>query len=107
MTQMADRTPAASAGSADERAPASPTFGLFIGGEWVDSTSGRTFESRNPADTRDIVGRFQAGTAADTAKAIRSAEEAQRRGRPLQSAARSCTASARSWLPTRNGWPAR
>ena len=58
-----------------------PTFGLFIGGEWVDSASGRTFESRNPADTRDVVGRFQSGTAADTARAIRAATEAQRRWR--------------------------
>jgi alpha-ketoglutaric semialdehyde dehydrogenase len=58
-----------------------PTFGLFIDGEWVASTSGRTFESRNPADTRDIVGHFQSGDAADTAKAVRAAEDAQRRWR--------------------------
>jgi aldehyde dehydrogenase (NAD+) len=49
---------------------------LFIAGEWVDSTSGATFESRNPADRRDIVARFQQGTKADVAMAIRSAEAA-------------------------------
>ncbi len=57
-------------------ATAAPTFRLFIGGEWVDSTSGRTFESRNPADTRDLIGHFQAGDAADAARAIRAAEVA-------------------------------
>ncbi|HEY7589489.1 MAG TPA: aldehyde dehydrogenase family protein, partial [Candidatus Limnocylindrales bacterium] len=41
-----------------------------------DSVSGETFESVNPADCRDIVGRFQAGTRADTAMAIRAAEMA-------------------------------
>jgi acyl-CoA reductase-like NAD-dependent aldehyde dehydrogenase len=53
-----------------------PTFRLFIAGEWTDSTSGRTFESHNPADERDIVGRFQQGTAADVAMAIKAAETA-------------------------------
>ena len=37
-----------------------PTFQLFIAGEWIDSSSGETFESRNPANTRDVVGRLQA-----------------------------------------------
>jgi len=58
-----------------------PTFQLFIAGEWVDSVGGRTFESRNPADTRDVIGHFQSGTAADVAKAIRSAETAGLRWR--------------------------
>jgi acyl-CoA reductase-like NAD-dependent aldehyde dehydrogenase len=53
-----------------------PDFRLFIDGSWVESDSGRTFESRNPADTRDLIGRFQAGTAADVARAIRAAEDA-------------------------------
>src|SRR5690348_10549149 len=57
--------------------PGAPkTHQLFIAGEWVDSTSGRTFESLNPADRRDVVGRFQQGTKADTAMAIRAAEMA-------------------------------
>jgi alpha-ketoglutaric semialdehyde dehydrogenase len=49
---------------------------LFIAGRWVDSVSGATFDSVNPADTRDIVGRFQAGTAADVAMAVAAAGEA-------------------------------
>jgi len=53
-----------------------PTFRHFLAGNWCDSTSGQTFESRNPADTRDIVGRFQLGTKADVAMAIKAAETA-------------------------------
>ena len=50
-----------------------PTFRHFIAGEWTDSTSGKTFESHNPADERDIIGRFQQGTAADVAMAVSAA----------------------------------
>ena len=46
----------------------------FIAGEWIESVSGRAFDSRNPADRGDLVGQFQAGTAADVAMAIRAAE---------------------------------
>ncbi len=49
---------------------------LFIAGRWVDGVGGATFESVNPADTADVVGRFQAGTAADVAMAIRAADAA-------------------------------
>jgi aldehyde dehydrogenase (NAD+) len=52
------------------------TYRLFIAGRWVDGVSGETFDSVNPADTRDVVGRFQAGTAADVAMAIRAADTA-------------------------------
>ena len=57
-------------------AEATSTFKLFIAGEWVEGVSGRTFESVNPADRRDVIGRFQAGTAADVAMAIKAAEMA-------------------------------
>jgi acyl-CoA reductase-like NAD-dependent aldehyde dehydrogenase len=53
-----------------------PTFRHFIAGAWADSISGQTFESRNPADRRDVIGRFQQGTAADVAMAIKAAETA-------------------------------
>ena len=33
-----------------------PSFGNFIGGEWRAGAERRTFESRNPADTRDLIG---------------------------------------------------
>src|SRR5829696_4750536 len=52
------------------------TFQLFIAGRWVAGVAGETFESVNPADTREVVGRFQSGTAADVAMAIRAADQA-------------------------------
>jgi aldehyde dehydrogenase (NAD+) len=64
--------PTAAAGAT----PEPPTFRHFIAGEWSDSTSGVTFESRNPADTSDVIGRFQQGTAADVAMAVRAADTA-------------------------------
>ena len=58
-------------------APADPdVHHLFIAGRWVESVSGATFGSENPSDTRDVVGRFQAGTAADVAMAITAADAA-------------------------------
>ena len=49
---------------------------LFIAGAWIEGVTGETFQSLNPADRRDVVGTFQAGTAADTAMAIKAAEVA-------------------------------
>jgi alpha-ketoglutaric semialdehyde dehydrogenase len=60
----------------DSRPTHIPTFRHFIAGEWMDSVGGGTFESRNPADDRDVVGRFQQGTAADVAMAIKAADSA-------------------------------
>src|SRR4051794_29356525 len=60
----------------DRPAAEPPTFRHFIAGEWCESTSGATFESHNPADARDVIGRFQQGTAADVAMAIRAADVA-------------------------------
>ena len=37
----------------------------FIDGEWVEASTGQTFENRNPADTRDVVGIFQRSGKAD------------------------------------------
>ena len=60
----------------DTPVSAAPTFRHFIAGDWTESTGGVTFESLNPADSRDLIGRFQAGTPADAAMAIRAAEMA-------------------------------
>ena len=45
----------------------------YIDGEWVRSQSGRLIDNVNPADTDDIVGRFQAATAAEASEAVRTA----------------------------------
>jgi aldehyde dehydrogenase (NAD+) len=48
----------------------------FIGGRWVSSSSGQWIENRNPADTRDLIGRFPQSTEADVDKAVAAAKEA-------------------------------
>src|SRR3954451_5648343 len=62
--------------SAADGATTTPAYGNFIGGDWRPAESGRTFESRNPADTREVIATFAASSAADAAAAIRAAEEA-------------------------------
>jgi aldehyde dehydrogenase (NAD+) len=52
------------------------TYRNLIDGEWTESASGETFASVNPADTEDIVGRFQASTAEDVERAMEAAERA-------------------------------
>lgn len=53
--------------------PAARTYHNYIGGEWVPSESGETFENRNPADNRDLIGRFPRSTAADVNRAVDAA----------------------------------
>jgi alpha-ketoglutaric semialdehyde dehydrogenase len=48
----------------------------FIDGEWVEASTGETFENRNPADTRDVVGIFQKSTKADVDAAVDAAKRA-------------------------------
>ncbi|MWL90669.1 aldehyde dehydrogenase family protein [Cupriavidus sp. SW-Y-13] len=52
------------------------TYRNYIDGEWCDSTSGRTLENVNPADTRDIVSRHAASDARDAAAAVSAAAAA-------------------------------
>ncbi|HEX2051233.1 MAG TPA: aldehyde dehydrogenase family protein [Actinomycetota bacterium] len=51
-------------------------FGNFIGGQWVDASSGQTFESRNPADHDEVLGTFARSEAADVDDAVRAARDA-------------------------------
>src|SRR6476620_784605 len=51
-------------------------FKNFINGEWVESSTGETFENRNPADTRDLVGIFQKSGKADVNAAVAAAKAA-------------------------------
>src|SRR5271163_3870359 len=51
-------------------------FKNFIDGEWVESSTGETFEDRNPADTRDVVGIFQKSAKADVDAAVEAAKRA-------------------------------
>jgi aldehyde dehydrogenase (NAD+) len=49
---------------------------LYIGGSWVDSASGETFVSDNPAKPKQILGVFQKGGMKDIDKAVEAAEDA-------------------------------
>ncbi len=53
----------------------------FIGGEWVESRSGQTYENLNPADTRDVIGIFQRSDKRDVDDAVRAARAAFQRWR--------------------------
>jgi len=53
----------------------------FINGEWVDSVSGHTYENRNPADDRELIGLFQKSNAKDVDSAISAAESAYKKWR--------------------------
>src|SRR6201994_913569 len=55
---------------------AAKAYKNFIGGEWVESRTGQTYENLNPADTRDVVGEFQASGKEDVADAVCAAREA-------------------------------
>lgn len=48
----------------------------YIGGEWVKSASGEWFENLNPANTKDVVGRFPKSAAEDVDTAVAAAKNA-------------------------------
>ena len=50
----------------------------YIGGVWVESTSGKTFESRNPAHSGQVVGEFQDSNAFDVDHAVGFAKDSFR-----------------------------
>lgn len=51
-------------------------YNNFIGGEWVESKSGKAIENLNPANTSEVVGIFPASDAHDMAHAVDAAQEA-------------------------------
>ncbi|MFL6274283.1 MAG: aldehyde dehydrogenase family protein [Blastocatellia bacterium] len=59
------------------------TYRNYINGEWVAPSSGDYIENRNPADSRDLVGRFPASTPADADRAVQAAAEAFQKWRKL------------------------
>src|SRR5213592_941948 len=54
----------------------SKTYKNYIGGRWVESKSGRTFTSTNPAHKDEVLGVMQASTAEDVNAAIAAAQHA-------------------------------
>src|SRR5918998_4574361 len=59
------------------------TYKNYVGGQWVASESGEWFENTNPADTREVVGRFPVSTREDIYAAVAAAREAADRWRRL------------------------
>src|SRR6266567_8221256 len=57
------------------------TYHNYIGGRWVPSAGGEWVENINPADTRDLVGRFPRSTREDVDAAVAAAGEAFNRWR--------------------------
>jgi aldehyde dehydrogenase (NAD+) len=53
----------------------SKNYQMFIGGKWVDSASGKTFEDMNPY-TREVYAYLPAGKREDARRAIEAAQEA-------------------------------
>ncbi len=64
------------------------TFQNFIAGEWSAPSSGEYFENRNPADTRDLIGRFPLSNATDVDQAVKSAQRGFAQWRALPAPAR-------------------
>lgn len=52
------------------------TFKNYINGTWKTSSGKDTFLNVNPADTRDVIGRFQQSTAEDVNEAVNAAARA-------------------------------
>jgi acyl-CoA reductase-like NAD-dependent aldehyde dehydrogenase len=53
----------------------------LIGGEWVESRSGQTFENKNPANSKDVIGIFPRSTKDDVNEAVEAAKKAFERWR--------------------------
>jgi alpha-ketoglutaric semialdehyde dehydrogenase len=56
------------------------TFRNYIGGEWVEASTGETFETRNPA-TGEVLGVFPRSSVEDVDRAVGAAKEAYERWR--------------------------
>ncbi|HWC32933.1 MAG TPA: aldehyde dehydrogenase family protein, partial [Actinomycetota bacterium] len=48
----------------------------YVGGQWVSSRSGQTFESRNPANRDELLGSFPKSGAEDVDAAVQAAKDA-------------------------------
>jgi aldehyde dehydrogenase (NAD+) len=66
----------AKAKEAKSKKTSTKTYYNYIAGEWVKPASGEWFENINPADTRDVVGRFPASNEEDVNRAVAAAKSA-------------------------------
>ncbi len=61
--------------------PMTQKFQNYIGGRWSDSSDGKTFENRNPANWQEVLGTFPLSTKEDVDRAAKAAEAAFRKWR--------------------------
>ena len=54
------------------------TFMNYVSGNWVAASTGKVSHSSNPADSDDVIGKFQASNSADAESAVGAAEKAGR-----------------------------
>src|SRR4029077_2431264 len=57
-------------------APPRPAFANFVGGEWRQSSSGKTYEKRGPWPPWETIGEFPASSAEDVDAAVEAAAAA-------------------------------
>ena len=60
---------------------AAKVYKNLIGGEWAESRSGQTFENKNPANIKDVVGVFPRSNKDDVNEAVEAAKNAFERWR--------------------------
>jgi alpha-ketoglutaric semialdehyde dehydrogenase len=65
------------------------TYRNYIGGEWVEASSDDWNENVNPADSREVLGRFPRSTAEDVRRASEAARAASKEWRHSSAATRS------------------
>ena len=56
-------------------------YSNYVDGQWVKSSSGQTFENRNPANHEDLIGTFQESNADDLNAAVEAASRAYEKWR--------------------------
>ena len=66
----------------------SQKFQNLINGKWVDAKSGRTYESKNPANWNDVVGIFPKSNKEDVDEAVKAARAAFEKWRLVPAPAR-------------------
>src|SRR5829696_10593648 len=64
------------------------TFQNFVAGRWSAPQGGAHFETRNPADTTDLIGHFPLSTSVDVDRAVESAKRGFELWRKLPAPAR-------------------
>ena len=82
-------------------APARPAFANFVGGEWRESRSGRTYEKRGPWRPSEVVGEFPSSNAEDVDAAVAAASAAT----PAPPSSRPCSRTAGPAPPSTPGLP--